>query len=119
MKRLINNQAQGLLPLGLLAWMAFTISFALPKLNYILAVLNDPFGWGWHLLGAGTTMGSLDVSHFSLLLQIFLLVVGVFWSAQVTRKLSSGDGKKISFPNFPVLAFYLVYAGAFAWLLVG
>ncbi len=119
LKRLVNNQAQGLLPLGLLAWMAFTISFALPKLNYILTVLNDPFGWGWRLLGAGTLTGNLDVSRFSLLLQILLLVVGVFWSAQLTRKLSSGDGKKISLPNIPVLAFYLVYAGAFAWLLAG
>ena len=67
---MIANQAQGLLPLGLLAWMAFTISFALPKLSYILGVLNDPFGWGWHLLGASTHQGNLDVSRFSLLLQI-------------------------------------------------
>jgi NAD-dependent dihydropyrimidine dehydrogenase PreA subunit len=118
LKQLIAQEAQGLLPLGLLAWMAFTIAFALPKLSFIIVVLNDPFGWGWQLLGAGPG-GSLDVSRISNLLQVLLLVVGVFWSARVTRKLSSTDVKK-SFPaNYPLLAFYLAYAGAFLWLLVG
>ncbi len=118
LRRLIAQEAQGLLPLGLLAWMAFTISFALPKLNFVVGVINDPFGWGWKLLGASSG-GGLDVSQISLLLQVFLLVVSVFWSARVTRKLSTTD-EKISRPtNYPLLAFYLVYAGAFLWLLAG
>ncbi len=70
MKRLIANLAQGLLPLGLMAWIAFTISFALPKLNLVLGVLNDPFGWGWHLLNAVNISRSLDVSGFSPYLQV-------------------------------------------------
>jgi NAD-dependent dihydropyrimidine dehydrogenase PreA subunit len=124
LRQLIAFQAQGLLPLGLLSWMAFTISFALPKLSYVLAVINDPFGWGWRWIGMGTRMGagigaSLDVSHISLLLEIILLLVGVFWSAQVTRKLSSSGGKTSSFASFPLLAFYAAYAGAFLWLLAG
>ncbi len=118
LKRLIAQEAQGLLPLGLLAWMAFTLAFALPKLSYIIVVLNDPFGWGWQLLGANPG-GSLDVSRISILLQVLLLVLGVFWSARVTRKLSSADEKKSSPTNYPLLAFYLAYAGAFLWLLVG
>lgn len=118
LKRMIAQEAQGLLPLGLLAWMAFTISFALPKLSYVIGVLNDPFGWGWQLLGGGAG-GSLDVSRISLLLQVLLLVVGIFWSAQVTRKLSKSDEKKNSPINYPVLAFNMAYAAAFLWLLVG
>jgi hypothetical protein len=114
LKRLIANQAQGLLPLGLMAWIAFTISFALPKLNLVLGVVNDPFGWGWHLLEAVNTSRSLDVSGFSAYLQVTLLLVGVFWSANVTRNLSKPNGK-----NLPVLAFYLVYSIALLWLLVG
>ena len=119
LKRLIANHAQGLLPLGLMAWIAFTISFALPKLNLVLGVLNDPFGWGWHLLNAVNSSRSLDVSGFSPYLQAALLLVGVFWSANVTRKLSKSDGKHISFPNIPVSAFYVMYSIAMLWLLVG
>jgi hypothetical protein len=46
-------------------------------------------------------------------------MVGVAWSAQVTRKLSQADGNKKSPTNYPVLAFYLAYAGGFLWLLAG
>jgi len=45
LKQEIANQSQALLPLGLMAWIAFTISFASPKLGYVLVVLNDPLGW--------------------------------------------------------------------------
>jgi hypothetical protein len=119
LKRLIANHAQGLLPLGLMAWIAFTTSFALPKLNLILGVLYDPFGWGWHILNSANTSRSLDVSGFSSYLQVALLLVGMFWSANVTRKLSRSDGMHNSHPNIPVLAFYLVYSLTMLWLLVG
>jgi NAD-dependent dihydropyrimidine dehydrogenase PreA subunit len=119
LKRLIANQAQGLLPLGLMAWIAFTISFALPKLNLILSVLNDPFGRGWHILNATNTSRSLDVSGFSPLLQVALLMIGVFWSASVTHKLSNSDAKHNSAANIPILAFFLVYSITILWLLVG
>jgi polyferredoxin len=117
--RMIANQAQGLLPLGLMAWMAFTVSFAIPKLSYILGVMNDPFGWGWHWLSASNLSRSMDVSGFSLLLQAFLLLVGVVWSARVTDNLSVSDDKKDHIPNIPVLAFYLVYTIVMLWLMVG
>ena len=119
LRRLIANQAQGLLPLGLMAWIAFTVSFALPKLSYILGVLNDPFGWGWHWLSASITTKSIDVSAFSPILQVFLLLVGVVWSARVTGKLAQPEGRKRSLLNLPVLSFSLVYTISLAWLLVG
>jgi NAD-dependent dihydropyrimidine dehydrogenase PreA subunit len=119
LKRMIAHQAQGLLPLGLMAWIAFTVSFALPKLNYILGVLNDPFGWGWQLLHTSNPSGSLDVFGFSSLLQVLLLLLGIVWSARVTHKLSLTDGNKRHIPNLSVLAFYLLYSIALLWLLVG
>jgi len=119
LKRLVASHAQGLLPLGLMSWIAFTISFALPKLTLVLGVLNDPFGWGWHILNATNTSRSLDVSGFSPLLQVILLMIGIFWSTRVTMKLSKSDGKH-NFPsNMPVLVFYLVYSIGMLWLLIG
>ncbi len=119
LKRLISNQAQGLLPLGLMAWIAFTVSFALPKLNYILGVLNDPFGWGWHWLNISNVSRSLDVSGFSPILQVVLLLIGVVWSTQVIAKLSSSAGIKHAITILPVLAFSVTYIIALTWLLVG
>ncbi|PWB55506.1 MAG: hypothetical protein C3F13_04290 [Anaerolineales bacterium] len=116
---LVASQAQALLPLGLMAWIAFTVSFALPKLNYILGVLNDPFGWGWRLLDLVNLPKTLDVSGFSPILQVLLLGVGLVWAARVAQA-RSGLAKATSTPiNLPVLLFCLVFSLAMLWLLVG
>lgn len=118
LRKLIAHQAQALLPLGLMAWIAFTVAFALPKLNYIAGVLNDPLGWGWHILGMSTTSSSIDVSAFSPILQVVLLIVGLVWSMRVTRNLSTLKGKKVTL-NVPVLAFSALFTVTMMWLLVG
>ena len=63
-------------------------------LNVIPEVLNDPFGWGWNLLNISSPTRSVDVSGFSPILQVILLLVGVVWSTQVTNKLSKAAGEK-------------------------
>jgi hypothetical protein len=119
LRRAIANQAQVLLPLGLYAWIAFTISFALPKMNTVLSVLSDPLGWGWNLLGTANTTWSPDVSGFSPILQVFLLLVGLFWSANVALKLAKTGDRPAMRPTLPILAFCLAFALAMLWLLVG
>lgn len=51
LRRLFVALAYPLVPLGLAAWVAFTLSFVFANLSYALPVLSDPFGWGWNLLG--------------------------------------------------------------------
>lgn len=116
LKREISNQSQALLPLGLMAWIAFTVSFALPKLGYILGVLNDPFGWGWKLLGAGYAFWQPDVTGFSSLVQVALLLIGLFWSTKVARQLATPNNRRAA---APVLVFCLVFTLVMLWLLVG
>ena len=115
LKREIANQSQALLPLGLMAWIAFTVSFALPKLGYVLDVLNDPFGWGWKLLGVNYTFWSPDVSGFSPGLQVFLLLIGLFWSADISRRLAEANLRRM----MPALVFCLAFSLAMLWLLIG
>jgi len=50
-RRLFIDYAYGLVPLGLAAWIAFSLSLVLVNATYALPVLSDPFGWGWDLLG--------------------------------------------------------------------
>ena len=115
LKREIANQSQALLPLGLMAWIAFTISFALPKLGYVLGVINDPFGWGWNLMGSAYTFWSPDVSGFSVILQAGLLLIGLFWSASIAWRLAESSPRRA----LPVLAFCLAFSLTMLWLLVG
>lgn len=115
----VANQSQILLPLGLCAWIAFTISFAIPKLSYIFSVISDPLGWGWNLLRISSTGWSPDVSWFSPVLQAAILLVGLFWSAGVARRLARSSAAPSSSRMIPVLAFCLVLSLAQLWLLVG
>jgi hypothetical protein len=115
LKREIANLSQALLPLGLMAWIAFTVSFAIPKLGYILLVINDPLGWGWNLLGTGNRLWSPDVAGFSSLLQVGFLLMGLFWSASVVQRLTGAVRRRA----LPVLLFCLVFSLSMLWLLVG
>jgi hypothetical protein len=115
LRRKIANQSQALLPLGLMAWMAFTVSFAFPKMGLVLGALNDPLGWGWSLLGADYTPWAPDVAAYSPILQGILLLLGLAWAVKVARRLA---GTKI-LPAAPVLVFCLTFSLALLWLLIG
>jgi len=115
----IATKSQVLIPLGLMAWIAFTISFVLPKLSLILEVVNDPFGWGWHLLGIHSALPVVDVSAISMIIQAALLMVGFFWSARLSQKLTIGESKSLFRVNIPILSFNLIFTAIMLWLLVG
>jgi hypothetical protein len=119
LRQSVAAQAQVLLPLGLMAWIAFTVSFAFPKLNLILGVMNDPFGWGWKLLDPIKTAVSIDLSNISVVIQVVLLLVGMFWSASVSRKLTLTNEKYQNRLNIPVLLFSLIFTIVMFWLLIG
>lgn len=55
LKRAFAVYAGALVPLGLAAWIAFTQSLVLVNGAYVGAVVSDPFGWGWNLLGTAGT----------------------------------------------------------------
>jgi len=119
LRRAIGNQSQVLLPLGLFAWIAFTISFAFPKLNTVLSVLSDPLGWGWNLLGIANTPWSPDLSGISSILQVSILLAGLFWSASVAQRLVKASDRGSLRQALPILAFCFLFTLAMFWLLVG
>jgi ferredoxin len=119
LRKSVAEQSQILFPLGLCAWIAFTISFAFPKVSYIFTVLSDPLGWGWKLLGSSSPGWSPDVSWFSPMLQAVILLVGLFWSIHVVRQLATTKGKSSLFHMIPVWIFCLTFTLVMLWLLIG
>lgn len=78
--------ARPLQPLGLAAWVAFTISFAFAKLSYVLPVISDPFGFGWDLFGLSGVVLNPDVSLLSPILQSAVLLGGMLWTGRIARR---------------------------------
>jgi hypothetical protein len=67
-----------LVPLGLFAWMAFSLPLVLVNGSYILMVLSDPFGWGWDLFGTANLAWTPVVPHWTPYTQIPLLLTGLY-----------------------------------------
>jgi len=51
LKKAYINFSYTLVPLGLVAWIAFSFGILLPNSSYVLHILSDPFAWGWDLFG--------------------------------------------------------------------
>jgi len=114
LRREISSQAQALLPLGLSAWIAFTLSFALPKAHYVLSVLSDPLGWGWDLFGTASATPFPGLSLPGQILQAAILLGGFYWSGEITRTRTPPSGRTL-----PVVGFSLLFILLMLWLLVG
>jgi hypothetical protein len=121
LRKAIAGYARSLLPLGLAAWIAFTISFAFPKLSYVAVVLSDPLGWGWNLFGMANTSWNLDVTWFSPALQVAILLGGLWWATWVAQGQSRAvrPSARAGWQAACVALFCLAFTLGMAWLLVG
>lgn len=63
-------------PLGLLAWIAFSVPLAFVNGSYVLATLSDPFGLGWDLFGFRDTPWAPVFPQWMPLLQAVLVLIG-------------------------------------------
>ncbi|MFQ5738178.1 MAG: 4Fe-4S binding protein [Acidobacteriota bacterium] len=72
-----------LVPLGLLAWVAFSLPLILVNGSYILMTLSDPFGWGWDLFATGHLAWTPVVPHWTPYIQVLLLLVGLHYALKV------------------------------------
>ncbi len=113
-RQALAYQSQVLVPLGMMAWISFTISFALAKFAYVLPVVSDPFGWGWNLIGITGYASVGQNSLFSLILQVIVLTIGLFWSTRVALKINDSIKQAL-----PMIAFSAVFTFSMLWLLIG
>lgn len=121
MRRLFALLSRSLLPIGFLAWLAFTISFAFSKLAYLWPVLSDPFGWGWNLFGTAGMEWQPYLLESAPVIEAALLAAGFLWSALAvwrTLRQSSAEPAAVR-AALPVWIYSLGLTLAMLWLLVG
>lgn len=114
LRKALAQYSQVLVPLGLMAWIAFTVSFAFAKFSYVLPVISDPLGWGWNLVGLSNTAWVGQSTSFSLLLQVIILTVGLFWSSRVAGRITESAKQAL-----PLIVFSGIFSFGMLWLLVG
>ena len=113
-KKALAYYGQVLVPLGLMAWIAFTVSFAFVKFGYVLPAISDPMGLGWNLLGLTGTAGVGQSSFFIQAIQVALLALGLFWTGRIALKISSSRREAL-----PLVLFSSLFSVGILWLLIG
>jgi hypothetical protein len=77
-KEIFVKYSYMLVPLGLLAWIAFSFPLIMVNGAYIISVISDPLGWGWDLLGTADVPWRPILPEYTVYLQILLLLFGLF-----------------------------------------
>jgi hypothetical protein len=103
-----------LIPLGLMFWVAFSLSFVLTNASYILAALSDPLRLGWNLFGTANVPWQPMLVSILAPAQTLALVGGLIWSARTAQKVS----RETSSPSWPSIVFCFVLTSVMLWLLV-
>jgi hypothetical protein len=106
--------ATALIPLGLMFWVAFSLSFVLTNATYILAALSDPLGLGWNLFGTAGIAWQPVLSALVAPTQTLALVGGLAWSARTAQKSAPQAG----ISSAPVMVYCLVATFLMLWLLL-
>jgi hypothetical protein len=103
-----------LIPLGLMFWIAFSLSFVLTNAIYILSSLSDPLGVGWDLFGTANMAWQPVLTSLLAPAQTLALVAGLFWSSRTAQR-AAGEAKTSS---LPIIAYCLVVTLVMLWLLL-
>ena len=103
-----------LIPLGLMFWIAFSLSFVLSNATYILASLSDPLGLGWDLFGTARLAWQPALTALVAPAQAMALTGGLLWAARSTRSIAATMKRS----PLPVVSFCLTATLGMAWLLL-
>ena len=109
-------------PLGLMGWIAFSLSFVFINVSYAIPVISDPFGWGWNLFGTASYPWTPYIPIVLPYLQVPLLLGGLILSIRLGFKVAQetlGDVRQARVALLPLATLLTVLTGAFLWLYLG
>ncbi len=114
LKMQFASYSAALIPLGLMFWVAFSLSFVLTNATYILVSISDPLGLGWNLFNTAHTAWQPLLGSLVTPLQSLVLVGGLLWAVRVAQ----GIARRLKRSAFPVAMFCLALSVGMLWLLV-
>lgn len=114
LKQRFASLSTTLIPLGLMFWVAFSLSFVLTNASYIIAALSDPLGLGWDLFGTANATWQPMLTSILAPAQTLALVGGLIWSARTAQK-AAGE---VKVSPIPVIVYCLIATSLMLWLLL-
>ncbi len=114
LKQRFASLATALIPLGLMFWVAFSLSFVLTNASYIIAALSDPLGLGWNLFGTANAVWQPMLTSVLAPAQTLALVGGLIWSARTAQKAAN----EVKVSSVPVIVYCFITTSLMLWLLL-
>ena len=114
LKKRFASLATALIPLGLMFWVAFSLSFVLTNASYILVALSDPLGFGWNLFGTARIAWQPMLTSILAPAQTLALVGGLIWSVRTAQNAEN----EVKASSIPVIVYCFVVSSIMLWLLL-
>ena len=121
LKKLFVDYAYTLIPFGLAAWIAFSLSFVFINGSYAVSVLSDPFGWGWNLFGTANFKWTPFLSGLLPFLQVGVLMVGLVFATNIAFKIAtqhSNTHRQALLATLPISGFLVLITVVFLGLYI-
>ena len=121
LRKIFVDFAYVLVPLGLMAWLAFVLGMIMVNGSYVVSVISDPMGWGWDLFGTAEYHWRPYLPEAVPFVQLGLLLVGVVWATTVAHRLArehAGGRRRALRAAIPMAGSLAAYAAAFVFLFV-
>jgi ferredoxin len=113
-KKRFATLSTSLIPLGLMFWVAFSLSFVFTNATYILASLSDPLGFGWNLFGTANAAWQPMLTSILAPGQTLALIGGLIWSTGTAQKAAN----EVQVSSIPVIAYCFIATLIMLWLLL-
>ncbi len=117
LKREFIHQSYALVPAGLAAWIAFSLSFIFTNFSYVFSGLSDPFGWGWNLLGTAGMAWTPYFSNAIPFLQVLVLLAGLGATVYSSNKIAQEGLQSRS--SLPLIGLSTALTVGQLWILIG
>ena len=88
-RELFLRYAYMLVPMGLLAWIAFSVPLLLVNGSYIIAVISDPLGWGTNLFGTAEFPWRPLWPEWVPFIQVPILLAGFYYGVRGLHKVGT------------------------------
>ncbi len=118
LKKIWIDMAYALVPMGLIGWIAFSLSFLFVNGSYAIPLLSDPFGWGWNLVGTVDFHWTPVVPDLVRFIQAPLLLAGLALSILTANGIARQHFPKSQAfrVTIPVAVFLTAVTGGFMLL---
>ncbi len=121
-KKVFLGYSSVLVPLGLAAWIAFSIPLILVNGSYVLTTVSDPLGPGGDLLGTAHFPWTPFYPEYGPYLQLPVLIAGLYYALRTAYRASRdrfGDGVIAVRASLPTASLSAAFVFYFIWLFVG